>query len=356
MKPATRFLISGLVLVVALAAAASAGVVWCVHRAADERMLERFKVAGMVGTDLQAQQLENLQLRAQLLAGDPAFVDYVTQSLIPNPQTGGTVDSLSISELLKQRRNGYDVAMVLDPLGKPVSSSGLLAKDRASIQHDALVTTSIRDLKPVQGTWLDNGQLLWVVASPLLRGNTLEGVLITAIRVSDAFASTIGRIARSDVALVAASGATSLPLSNSGLDVRVLDLLSKQSGQILAASNTSGQIVPLQDGSQVITTWVTPLRTSDAQVALVALDHQSDGEDRNLHTEVVSLLLGVTVLGVIAILCVLVQWQGTWLPLQQVAEVVDRAGGGDNHMTIRTGGSLIVRYLREGINRLLRSR
>lgn len=356
MKPATRFLISGLVLVVALTAAASAGVVWCVHRAANERMLERFKVAGIVGANLQAQQLENLQLRAQLLAGDPAFVDYVAQSLAPNPQMGGTVDSLSISELLKQRRNGYDVAMVLDPLGKPVSSAGLLAKDRASIQHDALVTTSIRDLKPVQGAWLDNGQLLWVVASPLLRGHTLEGVLITATHVSDAFASMIGHITRSDVALVAVSGATLSALSNSGLDVRVLDLLSKQSAQILAASSTSGQIMPLQDGSQAITTWVTPLRASDVQVALVALDHQGDGEDRNLHAEVVSLVLGELVLGAIAMLCVLVQWQRTWLPLQQVVEVVDRAASGDSHMTVRAGGSPIVRHLREGINRLLHSR
>ncbi|HUB92113.1 MAG TPA: hypothetical protein VMA74_20485, partial [Dyella sp.] len=317
MKPAARFLLSGLVLVVALTAAASAGVVWCVHRAADERMLERFKVAGIVGADLQAQQLETLQLRAQLLASDPAFVDYVAQSLIPNPQTG-TVDSLSISELLTQRRHGYDVAMVLDPLGKPVSSSGLLTKDRASIPHDTLVTTSIRELKPVQGTWLDNGQLLWVVASPLLRGNTLEGVLITATRVNDAFAATVGRTARSHVALLAASGGSLLPLSNSGLDVRVLDLLSRQSASILAASSTSGQIVPIRDGSQVITTWVTPLRASDAQIALVALDHQGDGENRNLPAEAASLLLGVWVLGAIAALCVLVQWQTTWRPLQQV--------------------------------------
>ena len=355
MKPATRFLLSGLVLVVALTAAASAGIVWCVHRAANERMLERFKVAGIVGADLQAQQLETLQLRAQLLASDPAFVDYVAQSLIPNPQTG-SVDSLSISDLLKQRRNGYDVAMVLDPQGKPVSSSGLLTKDRASIPHDTLVTTSIRDLKPVQGTWLDNGQLLWVVVSPLLRGNTLEGVLITASRVSDAFASTIGRVARSDVALVTESGSALSTLSNSGLDVRVLDLLAKQSAPIFAATSTSGQIVLIQDGSQVITTWVTPLRASHTPIALVALDHQGDGGDQHLHAEVASLLLGLGVLGAIAILCILIQWQSTWLPLQQVGEVVDRAASGDSHITVRAGGSPIVRHLREGINRLLHSK
>lgn len=355
MKPATRFLLSGFVLVIALTAAASAGVVWCVHRAANERMLDRIKVAGIVGTDLQTQQLENLQLRAQLLAGDPAFVDYVAQSLIPNPQMGGTVDSLSISDLLKQRRNGYDVAIVLDPLGKPVSSSGLLEKDRASIQHDPLVTASIRELKQVQGTWLNNGQLLWVVASPLLRGNTLVGVLVAATRVSDAFTSTISRVARSDIALVTASKSNSVSLSASGLDVRVTDLLSKQSAEILAVSSTSGQVVPLKDGSQAVTTWVTPLRVSDGQVALVALD-QSDGEGRNLPAEAIPLLLGVMVLGVIGILCVLVQWQSTWLPLQQVIEVVDRAGSGDGHMTVRVGGSPIVRYLREGINRLLHSR
>ncbi|QRN53358.1 hypothetical protein ISN74_18355 [Dyella caseinilytica] len=317
--------------------------------------MERFKVAGMVGADLQARQLETLQLRAQLLANDPAFVDYVAQSLTPNPQTGA-VDSLSISELLKERRNGYDVAMVLDPLGKPVSSSGLWEKDRASVAHDMLVTTSIRELKPAQGTWLDNGQLFWVVSSPLLRGNTLEGVLITAMRVNDAFASTIGRIARSDVALVAASGAVSSPLSNSGIDLRMLDLLAKKSAPILASTSAGGQVVPIQDGSHVITGWVVPLHTLDAQIALVALDHAGDGEDRTTHAEIASLLFGVLALGVIAILCVLIQWQRTWLPLQRVADVVDRAASGDSHMTVRTGGSPIVRYLSDGINRLLHSR
>lgn len=353
MKPATRFLFSGLALVIVLSAAASVGVIGCIHRAANERMLERFRVAGVVGADLQAQQMETLQLRAQLLAGDPAFVDYVSQSLIPNPQMGGAVDSLSISDLLKQRRSGYDVAMVLDPSGKPVSSSGLLEKDRASIQHDALVTQAIRELKPAQGTWLDNGQLLWVVVSPLLRGNTLQGVLITATHVSDAFASTIGHVAHSDIALVTASGPNALPLSSSGLDERVTDLLSSQRAQILAVSDPGGQVVPLQDGTQAITTWVTPLHVSNGQVAVVALD-QSEG--RHLPAEGTPLLLGVLVLGVIALLCVLVQWRSTWLPLEQVVEVVDRAGSGDTHMTVRVGGSPIVRHLREGINRLLHAR
>jgi hypothetical protein len=355
MRPATRFLISGLVLVVVLGAAACVGVIWSVHQAANQRMLDRFKVAGIVGANLQAQQLENLQLRAQLLAGDPAFVDYVAQSLIPNPQMGGTVDSLSISDLLKQRRNGYDVAMVLDPQGKPVSSSGLLEKDRASIQHDALVTASIRELKQVQGTWLDGGKLLWVVVSPLMRGNTLEGVLITATHVSDAFASSIGRIARSDIALVTSPGSSPSTVSTSGFDVRITDLLSRQSAQILAVSGTDGQVVALKDGAQALTTWVTPLRVSDGKVALVALD-QSDIEGRYLRAESVPLLLGVMVLAAIAIIGVLIQWRGTWLPLQQMVEVVDRAGGGDDHMTVRVGGSAIVRYLGEGINRLLRPR
>jgi hypothetical protein len=355
MRPATRFLISGLVLVIVLGAAACAGVIWCVHQAANQRMLDRFKVAGIVGADLQAQQLENLQLRAQLLAGDSAFVDYVAQSLIPNPQMGGTVDSLSISNLLQQRRNGYDVAMVLDPQGKPVSSSGLLEKDRASIQHDALVTASIQGLKQVQGTWLDGGKLLWVVVSPLLRGNTLEGVLVTATHVSDAFASTIGRLARSDIALVTSSGSGPLSLSSSGLDVRVTDLLTRQGAQILAVSGTDGQVVALKDGAQALTTWVTPLRVSDGQVAVVALD-QSDIQGHYLRAESLPLLLGVIVLSLIALISVLVQWRSTLLPLQQMVEVIDRAGGGDDHMTVRVGGSPIVRYLREGINRLLRSR
>jgi hypothetical protein len=144
-----------------------------------------------------------LQLRGEALAQDSAFVDYVAQSLIPNPQLGGAVDSVSISDLLRERRKGYDIAMVLDYRGTPVASSGILLKDPVSIRKDPLVTAAISQLKPRQGVWLDHGQLLWVAVNPLLRSGALQGVLVTATRVDAAFAVAIGHIARADVALVA---------------------------------------------------------------------------------------------------------------------------------------------------------
>ena len=352
MKPASRFLLFGLVLVAVLGAAAAAGVLWQTRRAAAASALGRLQVAGTVESELQANRLRELQLRAEVLARDTAFVDYVAQSLIPNPQLGGAVDAASISDLLTERRRGYDIAAVLDPQGKLIATSGILLRDPAAILHDPLVLKAIHSLKSVQGTWVDHGELLWVAINPLLRGGALQGVLLTATHVDSAFAIAVGRIARTPVtfAIQPSPGAPPAPAS-SGVDDWVTQAISTQLAAVLA--QTSAQALPLAGAQHRTTAWVTPLSTQGGRAALVAL--AADRASASfMDTAARPLLLGVVVLTALGVLVVLLLWWRTWQPLQDMLELIRRAAQtGDHHLTARVSGSPIVRDLRDSINPLL---
>lgn len=350
MKPATRFLIAGASIVIVLTIAAAVGVVWQTRSAAQQRSLQQLQVTSSVENDLQANRQQELQLRAEALARDPAFVDYVAQSLIPNPQLGGAVDSVSISDLLKDRRKGYDVAVVLDPRGKVIATSGVLLKDPASVQRDALVQQAVSTQMPVQGAWVDHGQLLWVTINPLMRGRTLQGLLIAATGMDKAFAIAVSRISRSDVAFVLPPSAGAVAPA-AGIDGWVAQALAKQTPSLLALEKK--QAVLLADGSKRTTVWVTPLTIVGGSAAMVAVDPAatSMGLIEPSARPLLAIVLG---LGVIGLLLVLLLWWRTWMPLQRMIELIARAAHtGDQNLTTPAEGSHLVRRMREAVNPLL---
>jgi hypothetical protein len=318
MKASTKALWRGWVLVAVCSALAMMAAVWNANQGSRTRALARLQTSSEIVHDLQAQELETLQLRAQTLAGDPAFVDYVAQSLVPNPQLGGAIDSLSISDLLKQRRHGDDIVMLLDATGTPVTAIGTLSKDRASISHEPLVVASISQLATVQGAWLDRGDLLWVVVSPLLRGRTPQGYLITASRASESFFAKIGHLAHSDVALVLDAAVT----HSSGLDASLVDLLAAHRQEILAVRSEQGAAIHLQDGHPPVDIRATPLNLDGGHAALIALDPPVSS-DRGIDRETFRLMAGIALLGLVAALYVWLQWFFTWRPLSQLADAFD---------------------------------
>jgi len=337
MKPSTKALWSGWALVIVCAALAVAAALWNASRGERTRATARLQTSSEIVHDLQAQELEMLQLRAQTLAGDPAFVDYVTQSLVPNPQLGGAVDNLSISDLLKQRRHGDDIVMLLDPAGTPITAIGTLGKDRASISHDPLVVASISQLTTVQGAWLDHGDLLWVVVSPLLRGRTPQGYLITASRADGSFFAKIGRLVHSDVALVL--DASPQPVSySSGVDAGLVELLGAHRQEILATGSEQGTGMHLQSAD----IWVTPLKLGGGHAALVALN-PATRSDRGIDQETFWSLVGIAFFAICAAFYVWLQWFFTWRPLARLADAFDN----DRHAMAAIGGSALVRDVRD---------
>lgn len=353
MKPATGFLLMALAWVGVLTALALIAVQCQSQRIAQGQWQERLRTAASVGMELQAIRLQELQLRATVLASDQAFVDYVAQSLIPNPGLGGAVDSASISDLLNERRHGYDLSMVLDPQGQPVGRSGVLLRDRAGILRDPLVARAIAGLKPVQGLWVDHGQLLWVAVNPLLRGGALQGVLLSGAWVGDDFTATASRMGQAGVAVVvpAAPGAAWAPRMSDTGEVSA-SALGDNATRIMAVTAPAGQALQLQLGQRSASAWVVPLPASGGHAALIAVAPVGAAAIA-AHGLAWPLQLGAALLGLLGALLVLQQWWRTHLPLQRMLSVVQRAADGDSNMTVRVDGGAGVRQLREQLNRLL---
>ncbi|MFK2902363.1 hypothetical protein ISP17_00195 [Dyella ginsengisoli] len=194
-------------LIVLLAAGAAYAVHWQAAQTAQAQSMERMQRAVTVAHDAQAAALQVLSLHAEALAQDPAFVDYVVQSLQPNAALGGGIDRASISDLLNARRHGYDVAMVLDAQGMPAALDGVLLKDKASIQRDPLVTTALASGKPSQGAWVFDGKLLWVSVHPLLRGGIVQGALVAVQTVGESYPALVARHTGVPAAVVVSGGA-----------------------------------------------------------------------------------------------------------------------------------------------------
>lgn len=346
MKPAARFLLRGLALVAVATAAGEVGVLaWSAYLARTHTLAE-LTATRSIAARLQAHELDELRLRADNLALDPAFVDYVAQSLIPNPATGNTVDSLSITDLLNERRHGYDTAVVLDPRGTPVAHSGQLLENTARLRQDALVAQAITTRKPVQGVWVDRGAPTLVVIEPLLRGEALQGMLLTARHLGSSFATEVGGLSHTGVALVIAPAQPlDAPPSNDA-DPAIMQALAKIN---LGELPATGRLSRLQAGGHEVPAWVSPLRTSGGAAALASFD---DGDGSDALWQAWPLLLGVLALGIVAAGMVVRHWRRVVRPLQQMSDIVELGARGDHHLNVRVDGSAGINRLRDAINRL----
>ncbi|GGA40139.1 hypothetical protein [Dyella nitratireducens] len=348
MKPSLGFLLRGMLAVVVLTLAAALSAKAFLKQAANSSELERLQQTGLIEQELQKSEFEQLALRAQMLASDRDFVEYVTQSLTPNPARGGAIDKLSITDLLGERRQGYDVAMVLDAQGQLVSQSGVLAERSDSIASDPLVTQTIKGGAPSQGAWFQDGVLYWVVVSPLTQANALKGLLVTANQANHLFSQRVAGLSRSDVVLM--TSPSTVAAFSGGVDVPSQNVLSAHGADVMALARSGGGALVVRDGQRDVQTWVTPVRVSGLDLAMVALDMADD----HAFAQSELLLVGSIVLfGVIVALLVVTQWWRTWRPLDQILDVLDRAAQGDHTLVLRVRGSALVTRIGESFNRIL---
>lgn len=352
MKPPASFLLRALTLVLALTGASAMGVLWYADHSAGAQVLTRLKTAATAEAQLQDQRMTVLRLRADALALDPAFVDYVAQSLIPNPAQGNEIDSTSITDLLIERRHGYDLAAVLDPQGKPVAHSGTPLDKHDRIQRDPLVQRVLQTLKPAQGVWLDDGRLVLVVVEPLLRSGALQGLLLAAERLDDGFASAVGRLSRSGIVISGSPTPGTGAITSRGLDPSVVRALATHATILRSAQNSRGRELRLSEDGHAALAWVTLLPTAGGHATLMAVD-QNFGSQTPVIAKVWPLWLGVGLLGAIAVVFVLMHWRRVEIPLGRMTEIIERGKHGDRSLVIRVDGSPSVVHLRDAINRLM---
>ncbi|KAF1007018.1 MAG: hypothetical protein GAK28_01989 [Luteibacter sp.] len=351
MKPSTAALFKGSILIVACMVLAAAGVGWTADHAARARARFGLKASSEVVRDFSEQSWELLDLRGQLLANDQAFVDYVSQSLVPDAKLGGSVDKLSISRLLTDRRQGDDILALLDPEGMEVTSVGVIGKTADAVQHDPLVVAAISQGKVIRGIWLDNGRMSWVVIHPLMRGRTPQGYLLTVSQVTDTSLTKLARLARGDVALVSDIAPRTPLFYANGLDARYVNLVGKARGRLLDIKTTNGRPVILRDESLVLHAWVTPINAGQGQAAWVVMDPRAK-LGRTVDAETYRILYGIAAFGLFGLLCVVFQWHRTWRPLDQLTDAFDR-GRGDIG---RVRGGPLMRDVRDRLDLASRNR
>lgn len=350
MNTATRLLLKRLLAIwVLLVLSALGAFAWMAHLA-QRQSFAHLASAARVEQALQSRQLTELRLRADHLAQDPAFVDYVAQSLIPDPAMNNRVDSTSITDLLDSRRKGYDLALVLDANGKQAARSGTLLANDAQIRNDPAIGQVIATLKPRQEVRVEQGKIMLVAVEPLLRGGALQGVLYTATELGNGFAQAIGKVADTGIALVPSPARASETPPNSGLPPTLLEAIG---AKLSATPASASATVALQlDAAGAAPALATPMDTVGDRATLVALDPDFSTASATV-ASVWPLWVGITVLGVAATLAAWLRWRRHDVPLDRICDILVRGVQGDHKLVIRTQGSPALCRLRDEVNALL---
>ncbi|RMH23593.1 MAG: HAMP domain-containing protein [Acidobacteria bacterium] len=150
---------------------------------------------------VEARRVEQLRLIARLLAGDPAFVAYVGEAI-------DSGDVLSVLDQLDERQQdlGSDLAMVVDPGGRLVATTGTFMSPGTDLSADPLVAAALESFEAA-GAWAREERLFDAVAVPIVAGGVdLLGFLIAAFAIDDATALELRRIGEADVAFLAFDG------------------------------------------------------------------------------------------------------------------------------------------------------
>lgn len=353
MKPASRFLATALLLIVVLTTVAMAGIVWQTCQTAKAGQAHKLQSVSRLVNELQTNRISELKLRSHFLASDPAFVDYVAQALIPDPHLGGAIDGASISNLLDERRKGYDSAVVLDSSGRLAARSGRVLLRNADYSHDKLIEKSLKSHTPAAGIWSGGGQLAWLAVEPLMRGGVLQGLLVTSRRIDDEFTDSVAKISETEVAILVPADKGVAVVASSNIGTLVGDELGGNHDKPFSVTAREGRQLRIRYPGGSSLSWVTPLDTAVGKAALVVLP-QGHGNGIDVDARVTPWLMAALVLALIAFLLVIQQWRRTYVPLQQMHDIIDRAANGERLVTLRTSGSASVRSLREVINKLLR--
>lgn len=346
MKPAWRYLASGL----ALMALVAFGLRWMLRQPTpDAGAGDRLQRVAVVASDVRDNAMQQLQLRAAALATDPAFASYVVQAMEPGAAPNGGIDRASIADLLKSRRSGYDLAMVLDGKGRPVAADGPRLGEAAEWPRDPLVKRTLATLRPSAGAWVHGGRLYWVAVNPLVRGGIAQGALLTAAKINDDYAATISRHTGAAIVLLVA-GEDGYVIASA----HALPSWARTSLPELAAGLPATRTAPLQDttlklppGHADEMARVVPVPTTSSQALVVAIAEAPEAPSSGWWPA-----LGIFVLGALAVLW---HWWRVERPLEQLAERLGAVARGRRPPEFAMHGSVNVRRVARRLNRLFSS-
>lgn len=300
----------------------------------------RLDTARAVQSLVEQQVRQDLDARIELIAGNQAFVGYVTQAMggiLP----GTVVDTASIVDILEERRAqlGLTIAAVIDGQGQLIASRDRIS-DRRSFATEPLFAQAVTGNATAHGLWADGDRLFFVAMVPLAAYGSDAGFLFVGTALDDDVATTIANTADADVALFAIDG-TRRVLAASSTDAGAL----QQHGGGWQAAAADGRFSLGQARG-----YAAPLFGSTAGELVVVVRGASIW--RGAATQGLPVLVGLGV-GLLAMFAaVRVASARAVAQVQALTRVVDHAATtGDYHLQVAEAGML--QPLAAAFNRLM---
>ena len=293
---------------------------------------------------VEAQTLQDLALRAELIAGNQAVVAYLSQAL-EGGLPGMESDTASVADLLEERRVQLDLALiaVVDGAGNIVAATDPTLPPDTFANARAIAEARSRQTAQ-QGVFQDRDRLLGLAIQPLAAYTAGDAYLVVATPVGDAFARAIAGVGNLEVVLLGRDRV----VMNGTLPADVARTVAANA-RAPGASAEARSVLEIAGDPRVVLS--TPLfGDANASVLLVAEPMSEAGPYAAARTPLragLAVALGVLVFGLYAF------WSRLIAPLQALAEVVEYAAdAGDFHLRTMPGGASLVVRLADAFNRL----
>jgi hypothetical protein len=198
----------GCAFLIALAVGAAVVVTYVKGDQIAERAVDNaLATSSAVQKEFEQNRLEQLQLKVQLIASDPATAKYVAQiggatSNLPGLSESSDRDTQSISDLLKERQSqfAFDLGIVLDANGNVLGRNDQTEAFRESLADDPLVRPAIAKAAPFSGYWRQGDRLYQAAIMPLQQDQTLVGFILLAQTINNEFCLQVAKISGAQIA------------------------------------------------------------------------------------------------------------------------------------------------------------
>ena len=183
-------------LIVTLAVATAVAVTTLLgNQVADRAVRDSLARSSWVQSQFQNSQIGELLQASNLVAGDPAFFAYVADSI-----DRGDVASLTDALADRQADLG-DFVMVLDPDGFVLTQAGDPLKLEEDFSAEPLYQKALEEFEAA-GLWTRGDRLYNTTAVLIVAGDVLQGVLVAAEAIDDAFADELREVNATEVTFV----------------------------------------------------------------------------------------------------------------------------------------------------------
>jgi tRNA A-37 threonylcarbamoyl transferase component Bud32/HAMP domain-containing protein len=297
-------------------------------------------------------ELRELELISALIASDSAFVAYVSQALRADSPEGVA----SVADLLQERGNefGFDFSMVLDTEGQVLVQTGNVVNPGRDLSQHPVIADVIARLRVSSGLWFEDEAVLQMAVVPLVRGRTVEGLVVTGAALGSETVADLSRVSRTEVAYMNL-GQQRPTLSISTLAINDAQALGNALRErtdwidgLRQGESIARQDIPL--GETVWTARISPVENSTGVlISLIPQERLLRGVN-----SVVNALILAGVLSIVLALFVSVLLARRMLqPVTDLASAAEAAAKGEFPRKIELDGSGEIGRLRQAFNRLI---